>query len=38
MTPNDIATNVATIPGNGSINMPSWNQTMGGKDWSQWDS
>lgn len=38
MTPSDIATNVSNIHGGGTINMPSWNQTLGGKDWNQWDS
>lgn len=38
MTPQDIAINVSPVPGNGSVNLPSWNQTMGGKDWNQWDS
>lgn len=37
MTPNDIATDVTGVPGNGSINLPSFNETMGGRDWNQWD-
>lgn len=38
MTPQDIAINVLPDPSNGSVNLPSWNQTMGGQDWNQWDS
>jgi len=32
MTPQDIAIKVSPVPGNGSVNLPSWNQTMGGKE------
>ncbi len=41
MTPNDIATNVAglnPVGEGGSINLPSWNSTLNGRDWNQWDS
>lgn len=40
MTPNDIATNISGLKpvGEGSINLPSWNSTMNGRDWNQWDS
>ncbi len=41
MTPNDIATSVAGLGPTGeggNINLPSWNSTMNGRDWNQWDS
>lgn len=40
MTPNDIATDIAGLKpagGEGSINLPSWNSTLNGQDWNQWD-
>lgn len=38
MTPNDIATDIsASQNGSGSINLPSFCQTLGGRDWNQWD-
>lgn len=38
MTPNDIATDVSTVHNFGSVNLPSYTQTLGGRDWNQWDS
>lgn len=40
MTPNDIATNISSlgpIGEGGNINLPSWNTTLNGQDFNQWD-
>ena len=40
MTPNDIATDISGLKpvGEESINLPSYNVTLGGQDFNQWDT
>lgn len=38
MTPNDVATTIAGSQTTGSINLPSFNSSMGGQDFYQWDT
>ena len=38
MTPNDIATTIAGSQTTGSVNLPSFNVTLNGRDFNQWDT
>ena len=41
MTPNEIATDITGLGSaseGGNINLPSWNSTLNGQDFNQWDT